>query len=108
MQGKKCEGEGEGVGGRRTVSVRVQEEGEVCVVARGREGEVCVVGQWRPKSAVKKVSMGVWREGEVCMGMEKCVWGECVGGVHVCERKCMYCMSVDLYIHVRIPVFWVL
>ena len=29
VQGKKCEGEGEGVGGRRTVSVRVQEEGEV-------------------------------------------------------------------------------
>ena len=41
-------------------------------------------------------------DGEVCV----CV--ECVGGVHVCERKCMYCMSVDLYIHVRIPVFWVL
>ena len=54
VQGKKCEGEGEGVGGRRTVSVRVQEEGEVCVVVRGREGEVCVVGQWRPKTAVKK------------------------------------------------------
>ena len=34
----------------------------------------------------------------MCMGMEKCVCVECVGGVHVCERKCMYCMSVDLYI----------
>ena len=44
----------------------------------------------------------------MCMGMEKCVCVECVGGVHVCERKCMYCMSVDLYIHVRIPVFRVL
>ena len=38
---------------------------------------------------------------------EVCVCGVC-GGVHVCERKCMYCMSVDLYIHVKIPVFWVL
>ena len=58
---KKCECEGEGVG-RRTVSVGVQGEGEVCVVVRGREGEVYVIGQWRPKTAVKKVSMGVWRE----------------------------------------------
>ena len=38
----------------------------------------------------KKVSMGVWREGEVCMGMEKCVcvwsvWGECMCvNVNVC------------------------
>ena len=42
------------------------------------------------------------------MGMEKCVCVWSVWGVHVCELKCMYCMSVDLYIHVRIPVFWVL
>ena len=44
------------------MTVGVQGEGEVCVVVRGREGEVCVIGQWRPKTAVKKVSMGVWRE----------------------------------------------
>lgn len=34
------------------------------------------------------------------------MWAEGVGGwlVHVCEHKYMYCMSVDLYMHVRIPV----
>ena len=117
--GEKCGG----AGGRGGVGVGVQGEGEVwgvqgkencecggagrgrgvSVVVRRREGEVCVVGQWRPKTAVKSEYGGVeggrsvHGDGEVC-----------VGGVHVCERKCMYCMSVDLYIHVRIPVSWVL
>ena len=82
---------------------------ERCECGGAGEGGGGVCGRAvEAQDSSKKVSMGVWREGEVCMGMEKCVWGECVGGVHVCERKCMYCMSVDLYMHVRIPVFWVL
>ena len=84
---ERCECECEGVGGRRTVSVGVQGEGEVCVVVRGREGEVCVVGQWRPKTAVKKYrgvegGRSVHGDGEVCVWS---VWGECMCvNVNVC------------------------
>ena len=79
-----CGGAGEGGGGVCDRAVEAQDSSKKSEYG-GVEGVRSVHG-----------------DGEVCV----CV--ECVGGVHVCERKCMYCMSVDLYIHVRIPVFWVL
>ena len=83
VKGKKnCECEGVwgekwgGAGGGRGLSVGV----------RGREGEVCVGGHGSVEaqdSSKRKMSLGVWGEGEVCVGgMERCVVGW-LGGVCV-------------------------
>ena len=72
--GQKCGG----AGGGRGLSVG-------CGGGKGRcvwEGRGSVEAQ---DSSKRKMSLGVWGGGEVCVeGMERCVWGVWVGGWVVC------------------------
>ena len=76
-RGEKCGG----AGGGRGLSGG-------CGGVKGRcvwEGRGSVEAQ---DSSKRKMSLGVWGEGEVCVGgMERCVCGVWVGGWVVCVRE---------------------